>query len=244
LNDSTLHDALIQSAHEAFLGLEALYKALYPLDPKGKTYHVTRINPEAGNHPIPDDEREINATIQASDRGWNFFPYYEQRYGKRGKRFSDSDTCWLVTLARLDQANLQKQVEWLGRVLVTRGMPLIMLEQTLRFLHEELVKAVPENTLTYEKLLKSADFIKAAREAAIPEAQLEALAEEFNQAVSPEMAERFRNAGQLLVSSVADERNGIEGAVAALQEWMTDENRFPQEWIAAVNHIIDKASKL
>ena len=35
------------------------------------------------------------------------FPYYQERYGERGKRFSDSDTCWLVTLTNLNQESLQ-----------------------------------------------------------------------------------------------------------------------------------------
>jgi hypothetical protein len=42
------------------------------------------------------------------------------------------------------------------------------------------------------------------------------------------------NTGQLLVSAVADEKNGIAGSVAALKAWLTDGNRFSTEWIRAV----------
>ena len=120
LNDPSLHDSILEAAHEAFHGLEVLYRALYPLEKTEKNFHVTRINPEAGNHPIPEDEREITAALKASDRGWQAFPYYALRYGDRGKRFSDSDTCWLVTLTALDPQTIQKQIDWLCRVLATR----------------------------------------------------------------------------------------------------------------------------
>ncbi len=243
LEDRSLHDPLIESAHEAFRGLETLYGTLSPLDEKEQTFHVARFNPEAGNHPIPDDEREIQAALKASDRGWAEFSYYQERYGERGKRFSDSDTCWLVTLSRLDQESLQGQIDWLGRLLATRGMPQIMLEQTLRFLHEELVNAVPEQTAIYEKLLKSADTLRAARDKVMSEETLQALSGQFDETVGPEMAEKHRNTGKLLVSAVADEKNGIEGAVSALKEWATDGSRFSGEWIAAVNRVIDEAGK-
>jgi len=38
----------------------------------------------------------------------------------------------------------------------------------------------------------------------------------------------------LLLSAVADEKNGISGAVEALLQWLADEDRLPAEWIHAV----------
>ncbi len=241
LDDSSLHDQIVESAREAFSGLEALYGALYPKDVKVKSFRAARINPEAGNHPIPDDEREILAALNASNRSWSEFLYYGQRYGDRGKRFSDSDTCWLVTLTRLDPESLQKQIAWLGRVLSTRGMPLIMLECTLQFLHEELVKAVPAKKVTYNKLSEAAEVLSELRIRIIPEKEFEALSREFDHAVGSELAEKYMNTGKLLVSSVIDEKNGTTGAVAALQGWMTDSDRFPEYWIETVNNTIKKA---
>lgn len=241
LNDPACHDAIIAAAHEAFTGLNNLYSALFPLPKNEKTFHVTRINPEAGNHPIPNDEREIQAALNASDRIWAKFPYYELRYGQRGKRFSDSDTCWLVTLTNLDPEIVQKQVEWIGRVLSTRGMPLLMLEHTLRALYEELAMMLPDKAATYQKLLKAAETISDARKKRIPKAVFQSLSGEFDQAVGSEMAEKYQNTEKLLISSVSDERGGIEGAVSALQDWMVDKNRFSERWIIAVHRIVDKA---
>jgi len=242
LDEASLHDQIVESAREAFTGLEALYRALYPPDEKSKTYHVARINPEAGNHPIPDDEREIQAALKASNRGWSEFPYYEQRYGDRGKRFSDSDTCWLVTLTRLDPGSMNKQIQWLGRVLSTRGMPMIMLECTLNFLHKELVIAVPAQKSTYDKLSTAADMLRKLRINILPEKEFNALSREFDQAIDSNLAEKYLNTGKLLVSSVIDEKIGITGAVAALQGWLTNSDRFPENWINTVNSTIKKAN--
>ena len=240
LSDPSLHEPIIEAAQEAFSGLQTLYKALYPLSQKEKSYHVTRINPEAGDHPIPDDEREIQAALKASDRTWAEFPYYEHRYGQRGKRFSDSDTCWLATLADLDPDTVQNQITWIGRVLATRGMPRLMLAHTLRNLYEELASAVPDKAPSYEKLLSAADVLEEERKAIIPDTAFRSLSEEFNGTVGHELAHTHRNAVDLLLSAVADERSGIQAALPALRDWMTDPNRFPERWIAAVNAAIDK----
>jgi len=241
LSDPALHDWVIEAAREAFGGLDVLYTALYPLEKNEGFFHVTRINPEAGNHPIPGDEREIQAALKASDRGWAEFPYFDQRYGARGKRFSDSDTCWLATLTALGQETLQKQIDWLCRVLATRGMPSIMMEHTLRFLYEELSKAVADKEDIFEKLRSSADILQKARERRIQEKELQLLSVEFEQTVGAEMAGRYKNTGKLLAAAVADEKNGIAGAVAALQHWLTDVKRFSSAWIHAVNETIKKA---
>ena len=146
------HTPVIRAAHETFAGLAKLYKALYPPSRSDASGHVIRINPEAGNHPIPDDRREIDAALAASSLCWNEYPYYEHRYGWRGKRFSDSDTCWLATLTAMPQANMQRQIDWLCRVLATRGMPSLMMECALVALHQELAKALPEKSEAYQKL--------------------------------------------------------------------------------------------
>ncbi len=240
LDNPALHDRIVEAAYEAFAGLEELYKLLYPLDNTEKSLHVARINPEAGNYPIPDDEREIQAALKASTRSWTEFPYYEHRFGERGKRFSDSDSCWLVTLTRLDQKSLQSQIEWIGRVLANRGMPQIMLEQTLKYLHEELTLAIPENTASYDKLLSAAEILRRDRTELVSEKEFESLSGEFDQLAGAEFAKQFKNTGKLLVASVTDEKNGINGAVAAIKGWLTDDALFPDKWISGAKNIISK----
>jgi hypothetical protein len=36
----------------------------------------------------------------------------------------------------------------------------------------------------------------------------------------------------------------VEGAIAALQEWLTDAKRSPEKWIVGVKSIIEKAKHL
>ncbi|MDZ7831425.1 MAG: biliverdin-producing heme oxygenase [Desulfobacterales bacterium] len=243
LQDADLHDPIIAAAHEAFSGLEKLYSALFPMEKQKKSFHVTRINPEAGNHPIPEDEREITAALTASNRAWAMFPYYQARYGERGKRFSDSDTSWLVTLTHLNLESIEQQMNWLVRLLATRGMPSIMLERTIQLLHEELIKEAPENKPTYDRLLEAADMLAEKRRQSISDKEFAILSREFDDMAEIKLAEQYKNTGSLIVSAVADEHSGIAGAVDAICDWLTDPGRFSEEWVVAVNQVIEKAKK-
>ena len=244
LDAPELRGPVVEAAHESFAGLEVLYNQLFPLKKSNDSFHVARINPEAGNHPIPADKKEIEAALNASGRCWSEYFYYEKRYGKRGKRFSDSDFCWLTTLTALDEVDVQKQVDWLCRVLAARGMPSIMLESTLYCLSEELVTALPENRALYQKLCNSAGKLKANRLKYVEEKVFNNLAEEFEQSVQPNMRKVYGNTGLLLVSAVIDEKNGIPGSLSALQQWFVDSDRFSSAWIAAVEKTIHKAKKI
>lgn len=244
LDDPALHGPIVEAAHETFTGLDVLYNALFPIMKSENTFHVARINPEAGNHPIPSDKREIEAALNASNRCWNEYPYYEKRYEKRGKRFSDSDTCWLATLVTLEQIDLQKQVDWLCRVLATRGMPSLMMETTLHYLSLELTAAIPENKALYRKLFKASEKLKENRLKRIEEKFFKKLAEEFEQSVPIDLRKAFKNTGFLLVGAVIDEKNGIPGALSGLQKWLVDVDRFPSVWISAVEQSINKTKSI
>lgn len=243
LDTQALQDPVVDAAHETFAGLEALYNSLFPLRKSEVTFHVARINPEAGKHPIPADKKEIEAALNAANRCWNEYPYYEKRYGNRGKRFSDSDICWLTTLTALDQIDLQKQVNWLCRLLAARGMPSLMLESALYYLSQELTAAIPEKKALYRKLFNSAEKLKANRIKHINEIVFNDLAEEFNHNVEPEMKRTYGNIGYLLVSAVIDEKNGIPGSLKGLQQWLVDADRFSSGWITAVEQTIYKVKE-
>ena len=244
LADTALHGPVVEAAHETFAGLEQLYNSLFPLKKSENTCHVARINPEAGNHPIPVEKSEIQAALDASNRCWNEYPYFAKRYGRRGKRFSDSDSCWLVTLTALEQIDLQKQVDWLCRVLAARGMPTLMMESILSYLSLELTAAIPEKKALYQKLLISADKLKEKRLKHVKEKVFKKLADEFDQSVESDMGTEYKNTGFLLVSAVVDEKNGIPGALSSLQQWLVDVGRFSSTWVAAVEQTIYKAKKI
>ena len=235
---------IVQAACEFFGRLKTVFETLYPFKPESKTFLVTSINPEAGRHPVPADAREVKASLQAADICWQRFPYFEARYGERGRRFARSDGAWLATLCQFDQEQINQQVRWLGRVLSTRGMPTILLQVQLEILFEELAAAIPEKKPDYEKLLVAASELHNCRSRYIEEDLFHALADSFNRAVGPEWSERFLNAGELLVSAVADERAGSIGTVENIETWMCDSTRFPAVWITAVREILAQAQEL
>src|SRR4051812_29905222 len=114
------------------------------------TFQSSRsINPDAGDHAITADPVEKAAAEAAIRLSWREFPYYAQRYGERGWRFSLSDTGWIETLCHLSSTEADGQVRWLGGLLAARGMPLYLLERHLVHLHAELVRARPDRTARY-----------------------------------------------------------------------------------------------
>src|SRR4051812_16513914 len=102
---------------------------------------VAALNPEAGNHAVTTDPRELGAAIRVGERTRERFVYYERRYGERGRRFTHSDSAWIVTLAGNPPAVVERQLRWLGSLLAARGMPRWLLEVHLEGLHAQLVTA-------------------------------------------------------------------------------------------------------
>jgi len=78
---------------------------------------------------MPQNPLEIDLALRAAKVAWEKYPYLEYRYGERGRRFTDSDSCWLVTLTRAPrQVAVTKALEWLRTVLASRGIPTVILE--------------------------------------------------------------------------------------------------------------------
>lgn len=199
------------------------------------------INPQAGSYPVTSDPREVAASVAAGERSWREFPYYEARFGERGRLFGHSDSAWLSLAAEGPQGLVNSEVMWLGSVLSSRGMPQYLLERHLEFLHQELCAAVPEKREVYGRLLVAAELLRGLRTSQISDEFTRELAAEFDGRVGPEWHTRFPHMGTLLVSAAADERMGIGRAVPVLEEWVTDPERFPQQWIDAARDTLRKA---
>lgn len=199
------------------------------------------INPAAGSYPVTSDPREVAASVAAGERSWREFPYYEARYGERGRLFGHSDGAWLSLVAGGPQEQVNAEVMWLGSVLSSRGMPQYLLERHLEFLYEALCEAVPEKREIYGRLLRAAEMLRGLRTSQISVDYYRRAAAEFEQRVGPEWNQRFPHMGVLLVSAAADERLGIGRAVPALEEWVTDPERFPAPWIQAARETLRRA---
>jgi hypothetical protein len=204
---------------------------------------VTALNPEAGDHAVPDDPREIRAALVAGERTRRRFVYYERRYGERGRRFTHSDSAWIVTLAGRPEI-AERQLRWLGALLAARGMPRWLLEEHLHVLHAELVAAVPERRSAYEDLLRVAASFRAERLGQLDEATSEAVAAAFTRRVGPDAAAELPEAGALLVAAVADEQGGLDHAVDSLLQWLADPTRFSSAWVTAATDTVAEARAL
>lgn len=232
---------IVEAANELFGFFDALFSALYPFRPESRLIGVSAINPEAGQHPIPADLREVEAAIEAGDLCWQRFAYFEARYGERGLRFARSDAAWLATLHRYPASRILDQVRWLGRVLAGRGMPTLLLQVQLEMLVDTLVAALPDKRAEYQKLLAAATDLRERRAIWLAESEVARLSAAFDDAIDPSSRLRYSDTGQLLCAAVADEMTGSLKAVESLRAWMTDPSRFPADWIAAVERTLAQA---
>jgi heme oxygenase len=239
--ENPAREGLIRSAHELFDLLEPLFSSLYPVEDRGWGFTAGMLNPEAGNHPVPGSEAEIQAAVTAAYRCLEEFPYFGERYGERGRSFAKSDAAWLASLTTLPPSRFLSQIEWLGRVLGNRGMPGITLERQLELLYRELTTAIPEGRAGYAVFKEAAEHLEAERYKTIPKQAFKNLVEGFNIAAAEEPRGRLLRAGELIVSAVCDEAAGITEAVGSLLSWIADGERFSDRWIEAVNKTVEKA---
>lgn len=173
---------------------------------------------------MPEDSREIKAALTAGARAWAEYPYLEKRFGERGHRFTNSDSCWLATLHESTQDEADRQVHWLAGILANRGIPTVILISHLELLFEELARAVPPRKESYERLKQSANMLLKLRRKVLSDSVFKKISTAFNQEL-----EKFpflpANSGPVLLSSFTDDVNGINLQLEAVPEW------FKKEWI-------------
>jgi len=234
-------DRVVDTALAAFDHLEALVAALHPVREDDRGFTATALNPEAGDHPVPQDPRILEAALRASARCEAAFPYLGERFKARGQGFARSDAAWLATLMDLPASLVFSQVDWLGRILGNRGIPRLCLERQLVDLHEAIGEAWPEGREAARVLRDAAGQLRAERLRLLPEPEWNRLEQRFDQALEGDLADRFRGTGGLILSAVCDQACGIERAVLSLQPWLTAPARFPPGWVAAVEGLFAQA---
>ena len=229
-------DLVTEGAREAFTRLTALFRALHPLDDRRLAYAISTINPDAGYHTIPDDPREVHAALRAAERCLLALPYFDLRFGERGRRFTRSDSAWLASLvsgAEHSAGFVQRQIGWLGGVLAPRGIPRWTLELHLRLLHEELGRALPDHASGYAVLLACADDLTAGRRARVPDA-LVLRASPALLAAGPAEGVTLTEVPWLIASAIADELDGVAHARRGVIDWLVDPARSTPSFTLAV----------
>jgi heme oxygenase len=237
LTDEAAVASAVNGATQAFEGFEAIVKAVMSPTLEGP-WLTQPLNPDAGTHPMPRDVREVQAALHAGERTFEAWAYYRARYGERGVRFTRSDSCWLVTLAREDASLALRHVRWLAGVLAARGMPSLLIEQHLELLHAGLTAFVPERASAYEALRAASRALRAERLALLDDARMHELASTF-EAGDAELSPH--EAGLLVVAAVLDEKRGVGRAVESLTSWLADTDRFSDAWRAAVHRTVQAA---
>jgi heme oxygenase len=229
-----------QSAIHCFERLENICAALHPYGDRDLKHHVAAINYEAGNHAMPQNPREIALALRAGRTAWEKYPYLEHRFGERGKRFTSSDSCWLVALTRMSVESATKNLEWLRTVLASRGIPTVILEGHLAAISQALAVESLEDAQPrgrFDPFLLSRD---AERRALIDAKSVSQLIDQFDQRLCACAGLTIDSTAHLITSAWVDERSGIRGALASVRGWFVDPDRFSDDWIANVNELVTK----
>lgn len=230
---------VVASAIRCFQQLEKICTALYPHTSSDLKHHVTAINFEAGDHAMPQDPCEIALALRAARTAWQLYPYLEHRFAGRGQRFTNSDGCWLVALARLPVEAATRNLEWLRGVLASRGIPTVILEAHLHAILQALTSEFADQREMQERYQRFLAKLEAEREALDGgAARLAKLVAAFDRRFRGCVGFRVASAAQLIASAWIDEQSGIAGALAAVVDWFTDGQRFSQDWIADVRLLV------
>jgi heme oxygenase len=241
LNSERQLDTVASAARSTLSYIVRMLESLCEPKRAELTWFATTLNSEAGRHPVPTDLREIEAVIRASRRCWEAFPYYALRYKARGIRFADSDCAWLATLEELPYENLLRQVNWLARLLSSRGMPSLLLEVQLRILFEELTRARPDRRQCHRSLLAAAEALAQARAAKLPDSAAASLADEFDTAVAAKGEGALSAMGRILIAAVCDEADGMDRAVTSILDWAAGSELTGPDWLRAADRTVDAA---
>jgi hypothetical protein len=186
---------------------------------------ATVLNPETGGHKIATDLSMLRAAIRAARTSYEGLPYYRDRYGDRGARFSVSDSSWIVHLVAAPEAVAVQQVFWLADMLATRGMPTWLMELHLDTMAEELMSSdLPTGALPHAVAalaLERAETLVAERVDAPPTTPV----------------------GRLLAAAAADVRSGASRSSAPLVDWVADPVRTSAEDAAVLRGLHDHLSR-
>lgn len=227
---------------------------------------INPLNPEAGYVPVPEDPRELSAALRAGEISNRIFPYLDWRYKERGRRFTKSDSAWLVWLTRHRRERVIEQVVWLRDLLSNRGMPSIILETHLRVLFRTLTRSISGGDRRYGSLTVSAQQLQEQREEQISSLRSRRLAADFVGELGYGSSPLVEGAARLVIAAVADEKLGVTHAVESLEGWIADASRlresdelrdrltppqrgvldaqsFPQRWQSAIGRTIANARR-
>lgn len=235
--------ALEAAAFEAYAGIEAAMQRLHPLEPSQLAHQQALIdlNPEAGAHTIAQDPAELEAVRAATLRCLEDVPYLTWRFGERGRRFSDSDGAWLVSLLARPSTEMELQLRWLAQVLASRGLPRNILAHYLRLLFEELRLRLHDADGRYEPLKRAAERLTVQRQRLLDDPTLVRLSDDFEAPLGADGSQQPRGSAAIVINALIDERSGFVGARESVLSWYLKPDRFPEPVQRTVRDLVRAA---
>ncbi|MFW5730796.1 MAG: biliverdin-producing heme oxygenase [Desulfonatronovibrionaceae bacterium] len=221
---------LEQAAESLFEQLLQAFRELWPIEEDDLDYTSAGLNPASGSHPLTNQRRDLKAVLRASDRTLVRYPYFMNRFGLLGKCFADSGGAWLAGLSLEAPEYMSAQINWLSRVLSSRGIPTLLLAEHMKFLAHELLMADAGNQAGATRLDNKAL----------------SLLYELDSTLSPETRRRatitghgfpgycWTEAVHLIASAAVDESKGMENSLDVLLEWLGNDSIFSKAWVKAV----------
>lgn len=217
--------------------LERFHTALFPL-PEGELgFAAVGLNPEAGDHPVPQDPALLEAALRAGRRCREEFSYFERRYGERGRRFTDSDVAWLGTMAAGPAEAVHGQVQWLGRILSLRGMPQFLLERQLAILSGEFAA-----TGAFEQgavLAEASDVLRRQRCCLLDQDAFDVMCRRLSQAMTSTAAREFRDLPVILAAARLDALAGMPECAASLLAWLDERSILTGDEQSVIASLLD-----
>lgn len=219
--------AALVAEGEAHVGAGLIRRA------SGQAVDAAVVNPASGGYDITTDATLLRAAVRAAQGSIDAMPYYGARYGERGSRFATTDSAWLISLAGLGEDRAIRQVEWLSRVLASRGMPCWLLEIHLDALVAE-VRAVAGDEAV-GALPAAAASLAGARRRHVDDDLMRSAEQWADEALGD--AVPVPRAGALIAAAVADQLAGVTRDDSALMDWFTDPARSTPETAAALRQV-------
>lgn len=219
-----------------FEGMVDVFGGLFPFSEADLKYHASGSNPEAGDHVVPQNPREIEVATRAGIRAWERYPYLGKRFEERGQRFTRSDSCWLVALVGREQHSIHKNIFWLRSVLSSRGIPSVILETHMFEIANMFDQSLPglKETIGFRQV---ADELKNRRLRIGGEEWQRSFSARWMPRLDYRIDAQFGPIVPLVLSAFADERDGEQGAFDSVLAWFRDDSRFNLECSATIGEL-------
>lgn len=198
-------------AAEMFRCFEQVFRALEERSSRGVM--ASAVNPEAGDHPVPQDNRLAEVAGEVGRACHLAFGYLGRRYGNRGEAFARSDGVWMVTLVELPETLAHRRVDWLAGLLSARGIPSICLEYHLARLHDALFGAGALGERELARLLALSEHVGASRRAYVSDERWKAITAVPVPSIDPQGV-------AILASAVIDQVSGLASCADSITEWI------------------------